>query len=50
MIACTSKRGGEIEHTGACREEAHRKQPARGEGRGRELAQPAGMGKPLEAY
>lgn len=51
MIAGTRKRGGELVHQGASREEARRDEPARGgEGRGRELAQAAGMGKPLEAY
>lgn len=51
VIACTRKRGGELAHLGACREETHRDEPARGgEGRGRALAQAAGMGKPLEGY
>lgn len=50
MIACTWKSGGELVHIGAFREEAHRDEPARGgEGRGRELAQAASMGKPLES-
>lgn len=50
MIACTWKRGGALVHVGASREEAHRDEPARGgEGRGRELAQAASMGKPLES-